>query len=192
MRVFTLAQTLALLIGLGALPAWAQTYRVDALIFMDLRPTSEVSSPVRLPPDGIALDDSNRLAANGIQMLPEAEFALESQWAKLRGSARFRPLLRLSWLQKDPPADNGPALQIQSGEALTLDDGSPISPVSGTLRLLMGRFLHLDADLRYTTPSETGLRQYRLHEKRKMLQNELHHLDSAKLAVLARIQQVAP
>ena len=66
--------------------------------------------------------------------------------------------------------------------------GNSIFPVDGTVALLAGRFLHLDADLVATQLDSAGaLTSYRLHEKRRLRRDELHHLDSPKLGVLVQV-----
>ncbi|MEW6166574.1 MAG: CsiV family protein [Pseudomonadota bacterium] len=180
---------------LVALPARAETYRVDLIVFADRYAAGEAGAPARpVGTDGIALDDGTALSAAGIRLLPDSSFGLQEQWNRLRNSARFEPLIRLAWTQTDPPAENGPRLLLRYGQSLTLADpqgyGSHlVSPVQGTVALLLSRYLHLDADLRYTTPSGDGYVQYPLRERRRMRRDELHHLDSPRLGILARVSR---
>lgn len=198
----------AVLFGL-AIPAHAERYRVDLILFADKTGVGdEAPLPAQAPDLARSLEptDTAKLRAAGIEMLPDENFGLLDEWKKLSNSQRQQPLLRLAWLQKDPPSERGVSLRLRSGALLSAaaSNGSPpstpdaarptlrtgIHAVDGTVALLMGRFLHLDADLIYTqTGSDGELGSYRLKERRRMRRNELHHLDSPRLGLLARVQK---
>lgn len=191
----------ALLLWLGCQSAWADTYRVDLIVFLDKHAAAEAGAAVQVQAQtqtqsaGISLQDTAALDAAGIRLVPDAEFGLTEQWSRLRNSARFQPLIRLAWTQANPPAERGPALQLRFGQALTVVhpetfDSHAVAPVEGSVALLLARYLHVDADLRYTLPVDGGYRQYTLRERRRMRRDELHHLDSARLGVLARVNRV--
>lgn len=181
---------------LHCLPAAAETYRVDLIVFLDKYAVDEAGHAPRADrAPAIAVDDAAALGAAGITVLPDAEFGLQEQWNHLRYAARFRPLLRLAWTQRDPPAERGPALRISYGQAVDVFDpltstAVMTTEVSGSIALLVSRYLHLDADLRYTQPGGDGHVQYDLDERRRMRRDELHHLDSPKLGILARVVRV--
>ncbi|MES0874428.1 CsiV family protein [Sinimarinibacterium thermocellulolyticum] len=176
-------------------PAHAERYRVDLIVFLDLEASGEQGAAPQPPMQSaaIALDDAAALQAAGIRVLPDAEFGLQEHWNRLRNSRRFRPLVRLAWEQAQPPAANGPRLAIRHGEPMPVHDTLTansflVQPVEGSVGLLMSRYLHLDVDLRYTTADATS--QYALTERRRMRRDELHHLDSPRLGLLARIRAV--
>lgn len=203
-RRLWLSLALALLPSLAWHPAaYAETFRVDLIVFRFLGPAGELGQPVQMPTVGAvtadaatAIDpkDTARLAAAGITVLPDAEFALGPEWASLRSSRDFRPLIRLAWTQKDPPSENGPRLLIRSGAKLTLSapDGlgaAEVSEIDGSVALLLSRFLHLDTDLVYTQP-EGEPQSWHLRERRRMRRDEVHHLDSPRLGILAEVSKV--
>jgi hypothetical protein len=187
LRLLTL--TLALVGG----SAFADDYRVDLIVFLDSASAGEAgTAPRAISLDGIALDDAATLAGAGIRVLPESDFALQEQWNRLRNASRFKPLIRLAWIQRNPPSIQGPALHLRYGQPLpvTATDGSMLFPVDGSVRLLMGRYLHLDAQLQYTTVGSSGNPvSYRLDEKRRMRRDEIHHLDSPKLGILTKVSK---
>lgn len=184
-----LALTLAL-----SLPAQAESYRMDLIVFLDRNAPGEAGRRATLPSSAtaIALDNVAALQGAGIRLLPESDFALEESWQRLRNSKRFQPLLRLAWIQKDPPGERGPALRLRLGQqqSLTDTDGGAflIAPVEGSVALLLNRYLMLDADLAYTQPNGSS---YRLRERRRMKRDELHHLDSPRLGVIAKVAKAA-
>lgn len=182
-----------------AWPAHAETqrYRVDLIVFIDLRTPSEPADAARMPPpdSALSIDDTAALAASGITVLADTAFGLDTEWARLRNSRNLRPLARLAWIQQAPPADRGPRLRLRQGEPMSVTVADTLLPVSlsaleGSVALRRSRFLHLDVDLHFTEEQVDGWRQYQLRDTRRMRRDELHYLDSPKLGVLARVTQV--
>ncbi|MGQ0618774.1 MAG: CsiV family protein [Panacagrimonas sp.] len=181
--------------------ARAETWRVDLIVFRFLGPADEAGIPAGVKPaapaaEAIELDNTARLAAAGITLLPEAEFGLGPEWASLRSSREFRPMLKLAWLQKNPPTDRGPRLRIRAGARLSLSDPASLSAVEvseieGSISLLQSRYLHLDTDLVFTQGGDVP-ESWRLEERRRMRSDELHHLDSPRAGVLVKVSKAAP
>lgn len=192
----SLLRTLAgvlLALGLvgGSALAQGPQYRVDVIVFLDRHASTEGGQPLpgrNLPP-GLQLDDGLGLVQARISLLPEDDFALSQQWRRLDNAQRYEPLVRLSWLQDNPPEKNGPRLHIEDGAVVTYgEDGStPILALSGSIALEMGRFLHIDADLRYVSSESGAPRIYPMRERRRVRRGELHYLDSPRLGLLARV-----
>ena len=187
---------LLLALLLAAPLAHAQTYRVDLIVFLDKSAPNEQGNAPQAASLSRALELSNApaLAASGIRLLPEEDFALGGEWQKLKNAKRYEPLLKLAWTQKDPPSEKGVALHLKSGESFAVSDGAlgslVTAPVDGTVTLLGGQYLHLQADLAYTTRSEDGARAWRLAERRRLRRDELHYLDSPRLGLLVRVVKV--
>lgn len=186
--------TLALSLSAFTTPVLAETYRVDLIVFVDLWQTgSEAGTPVTAPniKNAMLAEDASGLRAAGITILPDAQFGLDKEWKNLRYSKQFKPLLRLSWTQKDPPAERGPALRIKlsgvPGATGTAVSGSGLSPmVDGSVALLLVKnYLTVDADLQYVADGQ----QWRLDDRRRMRRDEIHHLDSARLGVLTQVSK---
>lgn len=188
MKIQTL---IALLFAFGLpLAAQAETYRVDLIVYLDKSPASEAGRrPVRPSTTrALELNDATSLAQAGITLLPDEQFALNDPWSRLKSSKRYQPLIRLAWTQKDPPAEKGPSLHLIWGDTLAGGDSDGLAPVEGTVSLLAGHYLHLNANLLYTQSiGESGRTSYRLKENRLMRRDELHHLDSPKLGILAKV-----
>lgn len=175
----------------------AETYRVDLIVFRFLGPAGEAGLPLIEGSDAgnaIELKDTAKLGAAGISLLPDAEFGLGPEWASLRSSREFRPMMKLAWTQKDPPTENGPRLRIRAGAKLG-PAGDPtevaggVSEIDGSVGLLLSRYLHLDANLTFNEPGESP-QSWRLLERRRMRRDELHHLDSPRVGLLARVSKV--
>jgi hypothetical protein len=167
-------------------PARAETYRMDVILFVDLWASgSEAGSAPQAPnlKGAIDTDDVSALRAAGIEILPEDQFGLMDQYNHLRYSKQFKPLLRLAWTQKDPPQERGPSIHIRIGGSAA--DGTP-PLVDGSIAMLLSRYLHLDADLRYQQDGQS----WPLDERRKMRRDEVHHLDSARLGILTKVSKI--
>lgn len=194
LSIIRLCLALSLLLPLAA---QADAYRVDLIVFLDKNSADELGRPYSDPKPGKALDVSNAgaLKAAGIAILPDDQFALTDQWQRLKTAKRYQPLLRLAWTQKDPPSDGSIALRLKAGDAFSANNSggsSLISPLDGDVALVLGSYLHLDADLAYTQKTAEGAVTWRLREKRRLKRDELHHLDSAKLGVIARVVKAQP
>lgn len=193
----SLAGAVALLLALPT-ALHAERYRVDLIVFADKTGAGdEAPLAVQAPLErALELHDSAGLAKAGIELLPDTSFGLTEAWSRLRNSRDHQPLLRLAWVQKDPPAERGVALRLRHGvpySELTAQGSSTVYPVDGTVALRAGRFLHLDADFVHTQADRAGeLSSYRLRERRRLRRDELHHLDGPKLGVLVRVQRADP
>ena len=164
--------------------ARAETYRVDLIVF--LNPGSavgETGEPLAAPNlrGSLEPDDIANLRAAGIEVLPEAQFALTDQYQHLRWNKQFRPLFKIAWTQKDPPQERGPSIHLKIPGATP--DAPPL--VDGSIALLLSRYLHLDVDLAYQQDDQ----RWMLDERRRMRRDEVHHLDSAKIGVLAEVSK---
>jgi hypothetical protein len=189
----------ALTLALFAASASAERYRVDLILFADRSGVGgESARPVQAPDlkGSIEPYETAQLRAAGIEMIPDEQFGLGEAWGHLRNSRNHQPLLRLAWYQKDPPTERTVSLHLHYGtpfSELTPGGSSSVYPVDGTVALIVGRYLHLDADLAFTQAAGTGeLSSYRLHERRRLRRDELHHIDSPRLGMLVRAQKADP
>lgn len=183
-RATGLALLLMTLLGASA-PVRAETYRMDVILFVDLWASGSEAGSAPTAPNlkgAIDTDDVAALRAAGIEILPEDQFGLMDQYNHLRYSKQFKPLLRLAWTQKDPPQERGPSIHIRIGGSA---DGATPPLVDGSIAMLLSRYLHLDADLHYQQDGQN----WSLDERRKMRRDEVHHLDSAKLGILAQVSK---
>ena len=106
---------IALLSMLLSFAAQGEIMRADVIVF--LRPANP-DLPVRhkagTPDDrsAIAIDDAVGLKLAGITVLPENDFGLVREWKALKATIGYEPLLKLAYVQNDPPASKGPALRL--------------------------------------------------------------------------------
>lgn len=188
---------LALLLICAPLAAHAERYRVDILVFADKTGAAdEAPLPLSVPNLKGAIEpyDTAELKAAGIEVLPEEQFGLANAWGHLRNSRNHQPLLRFAWVQTDPPDTKAIPIHLHWGQpfnSLATSGNGSVYPVDGTVALLGGRLLHVDTEFIWTQAGSGGdLLSYRLDEKRRVKRDELHHIDSPKLGVLAQVTRV--
>jgi hypothetical protein len=196
MNLPTLLRALLLLAALAPSAALAERYRVDVIVFADRSaPANESTQPVLQPEAARTLEpwEVAPLRAAGIEILEDELFGLMNEWNRLKNSKNHEPLVRLAWIQKDPPAERGIAIRLKQGKPLTgttATGSAEFYPVDGWVALLAGRYLHLDASFVHTQQMEDGeLRSFRLRERRRLRRDELNHLDSPRIGLLVRAQR---
>jgi hypothetical protein len=191
-----LLRALLVLAALAPSAALAERYRVDVIVFADRSmPANESTQPMLQPEDTRTLEpwEVAPLRNAGIEILEDELFGLMEAWNRLRNSKNHEPLIRLAWIQKDPPAERGIAIRLKHGKPLTgmtATSSAEYYPVDGWVALLAGRYLHLDASFVHTQALEDGeLRSFRLRERRRLKRDELNHLDSPRIGLLVRAQR---
>ena len=182
-----------LLIVTLAVPATAlaaadkeNTYNVEVLVFA-----------TRLPQfDGDELwtrETTAAVAPGGIDALPPGPTAppniLAAAANDLAKDGRFRILAYYSWIQAaDAKSASRPVLL--SGTRTKNPD-----ELTGTIRLYLSRYLHLDLNLNYAekttddaSPGEdSGMIAYRINEQRRVKSQETHYFDHPKFGALIRL-----
>jgi hypothetical protein len=187
-----LCRGLAVALLAAPLAARAERYRVDLILFADRAvPAAESTQPLIIPDVARALEpfETTPLRNAGIELLPDESFGMVEEWNRLKNSRDHQPLLRLAWLQADPPAERGVSLRLHWGKPFTEVaqlSAQRVYPVDGTVTLLASRYLHLDAEFVHTQELGGELRSFRLKERRRLKRDELNHLDSPRLGVLMR------
>jgi hypothetical protein len=139
--------------------------------------------------DRRALSQEQAHEAQAYQLLPDSERQLSEHFMRLRNSRNYRPLLHLAWRQ--------PMAEPTQAQPLYLDFTSRKGEkVSGTLKVGLKRYLHLETDLLLQRPVSAGARSggvasfgpgmqvYRTQANRRMRSEELHYLDHPVLGLL--------
>ncbi len=143
-----------------------------------------------LPPvDPLAAQQAEALR---IRPLEPEELKLGNEYAKLRASAAYRPLVHAGWVQ--------PGLPEADAEPFDLKVLGVLNP-RGTVRVHLSRFLHITLDLTYQADGTSapgvaagdGLDElvlaprYHLVAARNARSNELHYFDHPAFGVLVRV-----
>ena len=114
--------------------------------------------------------------------VPDSEYRLTDQFAKLRASRNYKPLLHTAWRQAVYDQDNETTLHLAP------------TALNGDASLYVTRFLHLKLELELAKNSggagqSTDSVVYRLNERRKMRSAELHFFDHPRFGALALISR---
>lgn len=201
-------------------------YKVEMILFSHLQSSAagaESMQGERLWPD---LENAVALSMDpdqsDYQILSELDKDLSSVFAILNNSSRYKVIMHLVWRQPMHTRDLARPLHIHGGtdfsrqfptrfeDISTPSDNAmpdevqlqrPLEQIDGTVKLFIGRYLHVHTDLLYRQPGvlreedvENGLVEesniliaYRVRNYRKMRSAELHYLDHPLLGILVQI-----
>ncbi len=198
---------------LGVRPAYAIDYEIEIVLFENTSQTGQFSTPeLYHPRTNEALQLGSDTAAAAGFVLVNNELTLGEQADSLDSSRSYRVLEHFAWRQPGLDDASAKSIRISSGQAFrhyipsnfrdfenTIPATAAPSPgaddrqitsteVNGTVKIRLGRFLHLDANLVFTD-IESG-HSFRLNHSRKMRSRELHYIDNPRFGFLARILPV--
>ncbi|QKT02375.1 peptidoglycan binding protein CsiV [Ectothiorhodospiraceae bacterium 2226] len=203
-------------------PTW---YTVEVIVFertvgaqapgevwppLDSVPAVDAATPL-LPPF------RGSLAQVPFRLLPEGELRLAEAARGLGASPAYNVLRHLAWRQPGLDAEEAVAVRLapRGGEALLADRllrheaglATGEADVEGVLRLVLSRFLHIEADLLYYRPQPRpqaavfeqdeeeltpSLAAFRMIESRRMRSGEIHYLDHPLFGVIVSVQRYTP
>jgi len=138
----------------------------------------------------------------------EDGLSLSDNASAMASSGRYRVLRHMAWRQPGLDGESAQAVRINLGAATKLylpdnlkpyDNFIPASltpavdqtreasiyTVTGTIKVRLGRFLHMETHLVFTDP-DTG-QGFKLRDSRKMRSRELHYIDNPRFGILTRI-----
>lgn len=209
---------LAALLCAVALPVMAETwYEVELLVVAQRKPDagSEIWPLKTLPP----LSTENMFAvpapgqamiAGKIAPLAPENYRLTAEAQRISADASHELLLHTGWRHPGLAREQSIAVRLHAIEthAVTADAAPAAATESerpprldGTIRLVLARYLHLEADLRYReadaphgssffslfSDQTTEKPIYRLNESRRMRSREVHYLDHPMFGIIALV-----
>jgi len=186
----------------------ATDYLIEVMLFENLSGDRGTERGLWFPKVGPALSLGGEAAGAADFRPVESGLSLEEEARAIAGSRGYRVLRHFAWRQPGLGAREAQAIRVNVGSAFDLylpEDTAPYerfvpassaprpdrsrairsTPLTGTLKVRLGRFLHMEALLVYTDPEEQ--RSYRLYESRKMRSTELHYIDNPRFGLLTRI-----
>ena len=202
-------------------PVFAKDYIVEMIFFASVQDIDESSlhiSARTVTPDlqgAILLDDS----AVFYDFLPLSQEALRlgNQAAALTASGKYRVMKHIAWLQPGLSEKEAIPVRIQAGrdyssefrERASAQTGSgdqmvkekhPVNELDGTIKVVLGRYLHVFTDLVYRRPfnvkaaagpdmpgQDFVLADFTLQAHRKMRSKKLHYIDHPLFGILVEI-----
>jgi len=203
------ALLISLLLIAPASVAQDRHYLIEVIMFENIAEAKKASSGQLYFPrmrSGIGLA-SDKAASLGFALV-EGATSLDETADIIRGSGSYRLLRHFAWHQPGLDAKNAQAVRISVGKTMPIylpEDLSPYkkfipasaqpqpsrtrkittSSVNGTLKVRLGRFLHLDTHLVFTDVENQ--KSYRLSQSRKMRSGEFHYIDNPRFGLLVKI-----
>ncbi len=190
--------------------ASAKDYLVEIILVENIRGANTTVNPSLYLPrlkNAIGLN-GDKAAELGFELV-EDQYAMTEYADKLKASGNYRLLKHFAWRQPGLDNESARAIRVNVGRGLalyipeqyqqydsfipastgpTFEDGArklSTTTVAGTIKVRLGRFLHLDTRLVFTDADSRH--SYRLEHSRKMRSRELHYIDNPKFGLLARI-----
>lgn len=191
--------------------ARATDYIIEVVLFEHVVEDNGSLGGLWFPNVGPTLDlgSESALAAGFIPV--DSNLTLNENASSIAGSRRYRVLRHFAWRQPGLAEADARAIRVSLGGTFDLWLPEDISPydefipataeprpdrprdvrsttLNGSIKVRLGRFLHLEALLVYTDEA-TG-KSFRLSESRKMRSRELHYIDNPRFGLLTRILPV--
>lgn len=190
-----------------ALPAWAETwYEVELLVVAQRQPDagSEIWPAKTLPPlpqENLFTPPAPQQSGGKIAALPPENYRLTAEAQRIAADAGYELLLHTGWRQPGLPREQSLAVRLHTIDPAAEEAAAHAARLDGTVRLILARYLHLEADLRYRAaeaPRQSGFFSlfsadavekpvYRLNESRRMRSREVHYLDHPMFGVIALV-----
>ena len=219
MNLYTKVRIIVLLLLFNAWPAaFAKDYIVEMIFFADASGASAGSLHISTQPiipdlqGSIILNDS---AVNyGFIPYPSDALRLTNEAAALSKTGRYRVLKHIAWLQPGLAREEAIPVRIHAGKnyrnefkerSFAQADFSdrkspknhPVNELDGTIKVVLGRYLHVYTDLAYRKPYTVSanalgrdrvLADFAIKTHRKMRSKQLHYLDHPLLGILVEIR----
>jgi hypothetical protein len=136
-------------------------------------------APAPVPEEpALAVPEEPPSLPEGYTELPEERRTLGAIEGALKRSAGYRPIAHIGWSQ--------PAAARGASPTVSLDAALAGTGLTGTARLGVGRFLHLELELDYQT--EDG-RVRTITQSRRMRNGERHYLDDPQIGVIVTVNR---
>lgn len=186
----------------------ARDYQIEVVLFETVAGRDLGAGGLYYPKVGrsIRLGTEEAVAERFLPL--EQNLSLSDNAAAIAASSRYRLIRHLAWRQPGLDENEAVAVRISLGNTSAVylpEDISAYqefipasavptperqrkintSTVNGSIRVHLGRFLHMQTQLAFTD-EQTG-QSFRLSQSRKMRSRELHYIDNPRFGILTRI-----
>jgi len=200
---------ICLVVFANAAYAQDRNYLIEVILLENLNEAKNATpGTLYYPKITSAMSLSSDTAASAGFSLVEEGLSLTEEAEKITGSRQFRVLRHFAWRQPGLDAKNAKAIRINVGSVFDQYLPADLKPykhfipasfqaapdrnrkvrnttVSGSIKVRLGRFLHVDSHLVYTDVENNT--SYRLRQSRKMRSREYHYIDNPRFGLLVRI-----
>lgn len=187
--------------------AISKDYIVEMIFFANTNTSSDsvhISNQAVVPDLGGAISLSQGSQSSGFVPLTSDTFSLGGKVDALNSSGKYKVLKHMAWLQPGLAREDAIAVQVHAGKNYK-DEFSersfsnyPVNELDGTVKVVLGRFLHVYTDLVYrkTFNINSGdalgrsrvLADFPIKTHRKMRSKTLHYIDHPYLGILVEIR----
>jgi hypothetical protein len=142
--------------------------------------------------------------SNGFIPLTSDTFSLSGKADALNKSGKYRVIKHISWLQPGLAREDAIAVRVHAGKNYKNEfnersfTNQPVNELDGTVKVVLGRFLHVYTDLAYRKAFNVSskdalgrsrvLADFSIKTHRKMRSNTLHYIDHPYLGILIEIR----
>ncbi len=198
--------------------AFSKDYIVEMVFFANMKSNAgsvHVSNQAVIPDLGGAITLNEASQSKGFIPLSSDTFQLSNKAAALNKSGNYRVIKHMSWLQPGLAKEDAIAVRVHAGKnykdefkersfaQANFSDrqvpiNHPVNELDGTVKIVLGRFLHLYTDLAYrkTFNISSGdalgrnrvLADFPVKTHRKMRSKTLHYIDHPYLGILIEIR----
>ena len=223
MKIIKIIKIISLVILLNiTYSSFAKDYVVEMIFFSD----THSRSPVHISTDPINPNLTDAIVLNedagalGFFPYPEEAWQLSNEAHTLRTSGRYRVIEHIAWLQPGLPREEAIPVRIHAGinyqdefqertfsqsifSEIDTPIDHPVNELDGTIKIVLGRYLHVYTDLAYRKPfsvsssaldnplgKERILADFAVKSHRKMRSKTLHYIDHPLLGILVEIRPV--
>lgn len=199
---------LLLSVALGSSSLFARDYLIELVLFETKAGRKLSGSGIYYPKIGDSIRLNSEAASAAGFLTIEDDLTLTENANAMASSGRYRVLRHMAWRQPGLDESAAKAVRINLGAPTTVflpDDLEPyeefipamLSPgvnqsrevptftVNGTVKVRLGRFLHMESLLVFTD-TDSG-QSFKLSQNRKMRSRELHYIDNPRFGILTRI-----
>ncbi|MFK7858853.1 MAG: CsiV family protein [Granulosicoccus sp.] len=186
----------------------ARDYLIEVVLFETVAGKDLTAGGLYYPriEESLQLGSENAVAQGFLPL--ELDLKLSENAAAIAASSRYRLLRHLAWRQPGLADNDAIAVRVALGDTIPMfipedltpypafypgslspipDRSKPISSsiVNGTIKVRLGRFLHMDTRLTFT--DEKTSQSFKLAQSRKMRSGELHYIDNPRFGLLTQI-----
>jgi Peptidoglycan-binding protein, CsiV len=163
----------------------ADKYDVELIVFERSSKTAAMNESWPEDPGKPDLHDVTHVTSSkGLYAkLPNSKRTLNAVASRMRrASGKPVRLTHMLWRQ--------PALSSKDATPVYISGSTKTGTLTGTAKVSVRRYLHLDLDLLLESPSGAAPGRYRMQAHRRMRSGKLHYIDHPAMGVLVMIRRV--
>jgi hypothetical protein len=185
----------------------SKDYIVEMIFFANNKISSDavhISNQTVTPDLGGSISLNQGAQSNGFIPLTSDTFSLSGKANALNKSGQYKVLKHMAWLQPGLAKEDAISVRVSAGKNYKNEfnersfANQPANELDGTVKVVLGRFLHVYTDLAYrkafniSSSDALGrnrvLADFPIKTHRKMRSSTLHYIDHPYLGILVEIR----